>query len=163
MSSKKSIVVSRSKTKRSGEDNSRRDFLGKAGLAAGMVLVYGPPTSAAGGGAPGTTQVDQLLKLNRGQAAKLTAAARELTKADLQALGRGDLAASRRAANLTIADLKSLTDVMTEIAGPSARLRKEGAGITINCCEASTARGVFCCCCCCCCCAVAMEPARAVV
>ncbi len=175
--SKKSKIVKPTKSDNSTETKSRRKFLGEAGLVAGaMILPQRPPGNPAGPmnqeTQPLNTPVEQLLKLNRNQAGQLTPGARSLTKADLVALGRGDISQSAKLRNLKMEDLKSLTDVMSGLAGPAAqvRAREGGPGITINCCTTSTARtdasaakGFFCCCCCCCCCAVAMTPSQAIV
>ncbi|WP_137128599.1 hypothetical protein [Rhizobium sp. FY34] len=91
---------------------------------------------------PTTTPITQM-GLDRSGMAALTPAAKELTKADLQAMAEGKIPA--RAQNLTVADISSIKVAF-------------GSGYKV---PGNLAADISCCCCTPCCCAAAVESIAA--
>lgn len=94
---------------------------------------------------PGTTAISNM-GLTQAGVQKLSDRARKLTKADLEALGTGDVL-KPNLADLTVQDIGSIRDAFGSAYAPAA-LRKGAASLDVSCC----------CCTPCCCAAAVSEP-----
>ncbi len=120
--------------------NKRRQFLEKAGLVAGGLLILDATGIAQPLAADGSTvPLDKLLgkALNGTQLGKLPSRLKTLTPAQLGALSRG--AGSN---GITLGDVKALTDVITERFGSNFVIKFNASDEGSGCCSS------FSCCCC---------------
>lgn len=129
--------------------NPRRAFLERAGLVATALLVEG----TRGVNAAAHTQpqkpvaadkesVGRLLGLTERQQQRLSPRARQLTGADLRAIAALDFERSPGAAQITVGDLKSLSEVLARSFGRQPATMR----MAVICKRIPP----FCCCCCCC-------------
>jgi hypothetical protein len=127
-------------------DPPRRAFLERAGLVATAFLVGGAASSVAEAAARqpagASAKVGDVLKLTAAQQKGLTARARNLTAADLSALATMQFEKTPAMSELTVGDLKSLTDVVArKFAGQPQQMTMAAMCKRIP---------PFCCCCTCC-------------
>jgi len=126
-------------------DTPRRAFLERAGLVATAFLMGGASSVAAEAArqpAGASAKVGDVLKLTAAQQKGLTARARNLTAADLSALATMQFERTPAMSELTVGDLKSLTDVVArKFAGQPQQMTMAAMCKRIP---------PFCCCCTCC-------------